>query len=184
MHRLALVALALVFAGTTSGTSRASEKPVAAKPLAPHHWTVAPADEYFRPLQMSPLGIVNALTMLAAREAVGVVPVTGSVASLALVDRAIADWERKYPRDPWLARVLLAANRDYRPFDTAAARAGVRSTAYRIYTRHAYSHEAAVLFRELSQPRHAVGPAPLPVASSAPVVPDVPLPPITDAAIK
>ena len=62
----------------------------------------APADEYFGPLKESILGIRNRLIAY-EHKASGDLLVTDTVRGIDNVELAIEDWNRHYPRDPWLA---------------------------------------------------------------------------------
>ncbi len=62
----------------------------------------APADEYFGPFKESILGIRNRLVDF-ERKADSELLVTGTITGIDNVERAIEDWDRHYPRDPWLA---------------------------------------------------------------------------------
>jgi len=63
----------------------------------------APADEYFGRLKLSFLGIDNTLRDT-AKTAGDDTTDAGIITKVALADDALADWERKYPHDPQLAR--------------------------------------------------------------------------------
>ena len=65
---------------------------------------LAPADEYFGQLRMSVLGIRNELNTLERRATSGDRNVASMSGKLALVDDAMRDWRRRYPRDTWLPR--------------------------------------------------------------------------------
>jgi len=65
---------------------------------------VAPADQYFGQLRMSVLGIRNELNALERRAVGGDRNVAAMNGKLAMVDDAMRDWRRHYPRDSWLPR--------------------------------------------------------------------------------
>lgn len=65
---------------------------------------LAPADEYFGQLRMSVLGIRNELDGLERRASSGDRNVPAMSGKLAMVDDAMRDWRRHYPRDTWLPR--------------------------------------------------------------------------------
>lgn len=72
----------------------------------------APADEYFGPLKQSILEIRNRLDRLdgyGGRSALGWQVVPG----LDSLEQSIADWQHKYPRDPWLPRYLAHLMHEY-----------------------------------------------------------------------
>ena len=82
----------------------------------------APADVSFGSYPLSILGIENAIRRADARvqayargaERVDVGPVAYSVV-------AIRDWERRYPRDPWIPKELLSLCRFYEHVGTSDA---------------------------------------------------------------
>ena len=65
---------------------------------------LAPADQYFGQLKMSVLGIRNELNALERRAVGGDRNVAAMSGKLAMVDDAMRDWRRHYPRDSWLPR--------------------------------------------------------------------------------
>lgn len=73
---------------------------------------MAPADEYFGPFHESILGIRNRLqrydTYSDSQMLDPDVP-----AGLDNVAKAIADWQQKYPRDPWLPKTYVHLIREY-----------------------------------------------------------------------
>src|SRR5437763_652010 len=86
----------------------------------------APADEYFGPRRISILEIRNRLDRLDAYGDRS--PLAWSVvASLDSLERSIVDWQRKYPRDPWLPRSLAHLLHEYWRAG-ALATAGARET--------------------------------------------------------
>jgi hypothetical protein len=62
----------------------------------------APADEYFGPFKESILEIKNRLSAF-EREADSELLISGRIRDIDNVENAIEDWDRHYPRDPWLA---------------------------------------------------------------------------------
>ncbi len=61
----------------------------------------APADEYFGPFKESVLGIRNRLMDL-ERKADNELLLADAARGIDNVELAIEDWDRHYPRDPWL----------------------------------------------------------------------------------
>ena len=81
---------------------------------AQSHRELAPADEYFGRMRISVLGIANMLRDAGTRINAN----SGSIehefdGTLSFATDAIHDWEAKYPRDPWIARSLLAMSHVY-----------------------------------------------------------------------
>jgi hypothetical protein len=69
---------------------------------------LAPADEYFGKFQLSVLGIANTIRDAGLRAESGAAPQTMIDGPLAFATDAIKAWESRYPRDPWIAKDLLA----------------------------------------------------------------------------
>jgi hypothetical protein len=74
---------------------------------------VAPADEYFGRLKMSVLGIRNQLNHLQAQVEGSPETSESIMGNAALVEDAIHDWERHYPKDPWLAKTVYSLTHVY-----------------------------------------------------------------------
>jgi hypothetical protein len=72
----------------------------------------APADEYFGPAQQSVLEIQNRLADYDKRDNRAMLDSETS-SSLNHLELAIFDWQHKYPRDPWLPRMLSHLVREY-----------------------------------------------------------------------
>lgn len=116
------------------------------KPVAMSHAVamskLAPADEYFGPLKMSILGIGNALNNVKRRINGGDMS-DDTLASLNQVRGSIQDWERRYPRDPWLSRTLLALHATYMLFPDDRARSHAAATASWLVAKYPSSKEAS-----------------------------------------
>ena len=74
---------------------------------------LAPADEYFGRYNLSVLGIANTIRDADARLDGGGDVHAMLSGPLSFVSDAIKDWEQKYPRDPWIAKDLLALEAVY-----------------------------------------------------------------------
>lgn len=74
---------------------------------------LAPADEYFGKFQLSILGIANTIRDAGLRAESGGAPQTMIDGPLAFATDAIKAWEIRYPRDPWIAKDLLALENVY-----------------------------------------------------------------------
>jgi hypothetical protein len=87
---------------------------------------LAPADEYFGRARLSVLGIANTIRDAGARLDEGAAPASMVDGPLWFVEDALRDWERQFPRDPWIARDLYALELAYvrvrAPQGTALAR--------------------------------------------------------------
>ncbi len=151
----------------------ARAKANAAKSHAALMATLAPADEYFGPLKMSILGMNNAMVTVRRRQSMGeMTPDTEK--SLTQVENSIHDWERKYPRDPWIARVLLNLDKTYALFPDRKAHAhAVASVAWmaKKYPRCAQIREARQVLAAAPAPSAGV---PVANVQTAPVMPGAP----------
>lgn len=105
---------------------------------------LAPADEYFGPLKMSILGIGNAMFNIKRRATGGEIS-ADTIVSLNQVRSSIQDWERKYPRDPWLSRTLLRLHETYMLFPDQRAHELAASTTTWLVAKYPHSKEAALL---------------------------------------
>ena len=92
--------------------------PAAAQELS----QLAPADDYFGRFQLSVLGIANTIRDAAAELDAGADPAAVIEGPLDFANDAIADWAARYPRDPWIAKDLLALEHAYLKAPEAAGR--------------------------------------------------------------
>ena len=130
---------------------------------------VAPADEYFGRLKMSVLGIGNVIKDMRLRVEADAEKTPTIFGSLAMVEDALRDWQRKYPRDSWIAKDLFALEVTYlrAPGDRAHAMA-VKTEAWlhRDYPRTAYAMQAhQALVRSAVQTSNAPAPVIVPAAA-------------------
>ena len=113
---ISAASLAVGLAGASShGASPApvakkTHEPTKAEQRAQLLKNSAPGDEYFGRLKMSYLGINNVLRDEAVRA--GDYTTNESIVhTVAMADDALADWRRKYPNDPQLARTFYLMGR-------------------------------------------------------------------------
>lgn len=99
LRKAFLGALFLLSTGTASAAQRFSD--------------LAPADEYFGRMRMSILGIANTIRDAGAHLDRGADPASVIDGSLSFAEDAIRDWQRHYPRDPWIPRDLAALRSVY-----------------------------------------------------------------------
>jgi hypothetical protein len=124
---------------------------------------LAPADEYFGQLKMSILGIKNTIRDLGLRYDVNHDIARQTVASAALTEGAIRDWEHKYPRDREVPRAMYFLQRLYAHILDAQAQLKAKATAAWLFTDYPKSAQA----RELKKVIASATPLPAPVATSA-----------------
>ncbi|HZW54092.1 MAG TPA: hypothetical protein VFF00_08655 [Candidatus Elarobacter sp.] len=108
MKRIVLAfALALSFAA-----------PAFAEPSA----NLAPADRYFGRLKMSILGVRNQLKDLSERAGAHPEDAEHIYDKAVLVEDALHDWQRHFPRDPWIPKYAYSLAQLYSKLDTDDAR--------------------------------------------------------------
>jgi hypothetical protein len=108
MKRIVLAfALALSFAA-----------PAFAEPSA----NLAPADRYFGRLKMSILGVRNQLKDLSERAMAHPEDAEHIYDKAVLVEDALHDWQRQFPRDPWIPKYAYSLAQLYGKLDTDDAR--------------------------------------------------------------
>ncbi|GAC1659646.1 MAG: hypothetical protein NVS4B13_05090 [Candidatus Elarobacter sp.] len=92
--------------------------PVFAEPAA----NLAPADRYFGRLKMSILGVRNSLADLSARADAHPDDAEHIYDKVVLVEDALHDWQRKFPRDPWIPQYAYSLAQLYGKLDYDDAR--------------------------------------------------------------
>ncbi len=92
--------------------------PAIAEPAA----NLAPADRYFGRLKMSILGVRNALKDLSARADAHPSDAENIFAKAVLVEDALHDWHRHFPRDPWIPKYAYSLAQLYGKLDHDDAR--------------------------------------------------------------
>jgi hypothetical protein len=120
-HRIVLIAC--FFCSTVAGAVAATNGPVSLDfaPLGVERASdavadMAPADVSFGQYPMSVTGIENAIHRYDGTSRLDDGPIAYAVV-------AIRDWERRYPRDPWIPRVLFAMQRVYEHAGTSEGHA-------------------------------------------------------------
>jgi len=86
--------------------------------------SAAPADEYFGPSSQSVLEIRNRLDDYDKRDVREMLDPSTST-SLNHLELAILDWQHRYPRDPWLPRIMSHLMHEYWRCGEASSAAGV-----------------------------------------------------------
>jgi hypothetical protein len=83
---------------------------------------LAPADRYFGRLKMSILGVRNALSDLSARADAQPEQAEHIYDKAVLVEDALHDWQRHFPRDPWIPKYAYALAQLYGKLELDDAR--------------------------------------------------------------
>jgi hypothetical protein len=146
---------------------------------------LAPADEYFGPLKESFIGIRNTIRDLGLRYDVNHDIANQTLASAQLTERAVRDWETKYPRDTQIPKTIYLLQRLYTKVLTQDGRNRAHMCATWLFADYGKSGQAKQLKKTLAvehlQPLAtpaAAAPAPLasadPSGSAAPTAPVAP----------
>lgn len=147
-------------ATTTHSTTHSTQK-VTARPSTV---VLAPADEYFGPLKLSFIGMRNTIRDLGLRYDVNHDIATQTLASAQLTERAVRDWERKYPTDTQIPKTIYLLQRLYTKVLTLDARAHAHACAMWLFHDYARSGQARQLQKTLAmehlQPLSSPAPAP------------------------
>jgi hypothetical protein len=83
---------------------------------------LAPADRYFGRLKMSILGVRNSLKDLTARADAEPEQAEHIYDKAVLVEDALHDWQRHFPRDPWIPKYAYALAQLYGKLEMDDAR--------------------------------------------------------------
>jgi hypothetical protein len=103
---------------------------------------LAPADRLFGRYQMSVVGIGNAISRYDGTTRLDDGPIAYAVV-------AIRDWEKRFPRDPWIARDLLYMQRVYERSHTGEGFTYAQHVAAWLQTDYPATEYAALSGREL-----------------------------------
>jgi hypothetical protein len=133
---------------------------------------LAPADEYFGPLKESYIGMRNVIRDLGLRYDVNHDIPNQTLASAELTERAVREWERKYPRDTQIPKTIFLLQRLYTKVLTQVARDHAHATAQWLFADYAKSPQARQLRKTLAMEHLA--PLPDPSPTPTPVAPPVP----------
>lgn len=135
---------------------------------------LAPADEYFGPLKMSILGIRNTIKDLGLRYDVNHDIANQTLASAALTERSIRDWEHKYPKDSQLPRSIFFLQRLYTKVLTLDGRNKAKATATWLLAHYGASAQAHQL-KKIMASEH-LAPLPDPAEANKPNPESIPAP--------
>ena len=127
--------------------------------------SLAPADEYFGPFKLSIIGITNTIRDTGRRYDVNHDIGDQTFRSTQMIERAIRDWETKYPHDDQLPRAVYFLQRLYEKVLTQASRDQAGVTAKWLYADFGASPQAKQLKKVVAS-EHL---DPLPPPTPAPV---------------
>jgi hypothetical protein len=159
---------------TTSTRHTLTVRATGVKTVASRQATIlqlAPADEYFGPLKLSILGIRNTIHDLGARYDVNHDIGHQTFTSAQLTERAIRDWEHRYPRDGQVPKAIYLLQRLYTKVLTAEARARAGVTAKWMFADYPSSPQGKQLKKTLSLEHLAALPAATPAPETDPAAP-------------
>lgn len=129
-------------AATTHPTAKAASKPSIV--------VLAPADEYFGPLKESYIGMRNRIRDLGLRYDVNHDIAVQTLAAAQLTERAVHDWEKKYPRDTQIPKTIYLLQRLYTKVLTQDARNHAHQCAMWLFADYAKSGQAKQLKKTLA----------------------------------
>jgi hypothetical protein len=111
---------------------------------------LAPADEYFGPLKLSYIGMRNTIRDLGLRYDVNHDIAAQTLASAQLTERAVRDWEQKYPHDTQIPKTIYLLQRLYTKVLTLDARAHAHACAMWLFGDYGNSGQARQLRKTLA----------------------------------
>jgi hypothetical protein len=165
------------FAATDANPRGTSVALASSNGLPAHKLTVAdlaPADEYFGPLKQSVIGMRNTIRDLGLRYDVNHDIGRQTLASAALTEGAIRDWQRRYPYDDQLPKTVYLLQRLYTKVLTSDGRSKAKATAQWLFSKYASSPQAKQLRKVLATEQLAPVPTDTPAALIEPTATPAP----------
>ena len=161
--------VSLIFAASVALAAPAFADTTQTKHEQPHaaKIKIAPADEYFGKLKMSILGIANTIKDQGLKYERQPEQLANVMNSINFAIDAIHDWERKYPKDPWVAKSLFALERFYEKIDSDEGRSRAKSTMVWLVHDFPDTYYGRTGKKELAEGKVGVPPPP----TAAPVAP-------------
>ncbi len=149
-------------------TAKPAPKPTAKAKAKPHKLTMAdyaPADEYFGPMKLSILGIRNTIRDLGFK--VDADPSKGdqTIGSASFAEKALVEWQKRYPRDPQLPRNIYFLEHLYAKVQTPLGQQKVTATETWLFTSYGSTPQARQLHKEIADAKNAT---PTPAATANP----------------
>jgi hypothetical protein len=129
---------------------------------------LAPADEYFGPLKMSILGIRNTIHDLGARYDVNHAIGDQTYKSAQLTERAIHDWEKRYPHDGQVPKAIYLIQRLYTKVLTQESRDRAMYVEKWMFSDYATSPQGKQLKKTVAAEHLSPIPAPTPATTPTP----------------
>jgi TolA-binding protein len=158
--------LSCAFSSASFASTHAVAKPAIKAPPP----KVAPLDEYFGRMKLSPLGINNTIHDTNLRVKYDSANAGRYYQSLAWAEDALYDWARKYPNDTWLPGRAYYMSHVFWQMHTADGDAAAQRCRTMLFTEFHSSHWAALAENETKDMIAPVG-APQPGAAAAVAVP-------------
>lgn len=135
----------------TAPAKPASKVAVRQQPLhGPTLKELAPGDEYFGPFKLSIIGINNTIRDIGRRYDVNHDNFKQSFSSAEMTERAIRDWEKKYPHDDQLPRAVFVLQRLYTKVLYQPSRDRAHATAQWLFVDFARSPQARQMKKTLA----------------------------------
>ena len=135
--------------------------------------SLAPADEYFGPFKLSIIGISNTIRDTGRRYDVNHDIGDRTFGSAQQIERAIRDWEKKYPKDDQLPRAVYFLQRLYTKVLTQASRNQAQVTAVWMYHDFSSSPQTKQLKKVLASEHLDPLPPPTPTPVPTTLYPSV-----------
>jgi hypothetical protein len=153
-------------AASAKATAKPAAKHTAAKPTKLTMADLAPADEYFGPMKLSILGIRNTIRDLGLKYDADPSKGDATIASAAFAEKAIRDWQKRYPRDTQLPRNIYFLEHLYAKIQTPQGSQKTYATETWLFTAYGTSAQARQLRREIAAAKNA--PPPTAAVTSTP----------------
>lgn len=144
----------------SKSTTKANSKPQVHKLKLSDY---APADEYFGPMKLSILGIRNTIRDLGLKYDNDPSKGDATISSVAFAEKAIRDWQKRYPLDPQLPRNIYFLEHLYAKIQSPQGTQKAYATSTWLFSSYGTSPQARQLHREILAAKNAT---PAPIAAS------------------
>lgn len=158
-----VAALSISFSSASFASSHAAAKHAVKAPPP----KVAPLDEYFGKMKLSPLGINNTIHDTNLHVKYDAANAGHYYQSLAWAEDALHDWARKYPGDTWLPGRAYYMSHVFWQMHTPEGDAAAQRCRTMLFTSFKSSHWAALAKNETQDKIAPVGAPPAAAAAAA-----------------
>ena len=164
-----VAALSIAFSGASFASGHAAAKPAVKAPPP----KVAPLDEYFGKMKLSPLGINNTIHDTNLHVKYDAANAGHYYQGLAWAEDALHDWAHKYPGDTWLPGRAYFMSHVFWQMHTPEGDAAAQRCRTMLFTAFKGSHWAALAKNETKEkiaPVAAAAAAPAPATGAVTAV--------------